>query len=83
MILSSDIHRLNSTLLPIALERRFTVYKVKTASVVIDTSGTKSNENNMKKILVILIILIKHSVCAQHVQNVLRTLTLLLPKQSR
>ena len=46
MILSSDIHRLNSTLLPIALERRFTVYKVKTASVVIDTSGTKSNENN-------------------------------------
>ena len=46
VILSSDIHRLNSTLLPIALERRFTVYKVKTASVVIDTSGTKSNENN-------------------------------------
>ena len=49
MILSIDIHRLNSTLLPMALETRFTfLYKVKTTSVVIGTFCTKSNEDDVK-----------------------------------
>lgn len=49
MMLSIDTHRLNSTLLPIALETRFTfLYKVKTPSVVIGTFCTESNEDNEK-----------------------------------
>ena len=49
MILSIDIHRLNSTLLPIALETRFPcLYKVKTTSVIIGTFCTKNNEDDEK-----------------------------------